>query len=137
MRPSPMLLRVCLSLLSTIHKEPSSLSERTIDVGASLVRDDVDTNLVQQVLSYGKDGALISDEDDFGGVGDLDGGSTPTDTDGDGIPDDVEADLGTDPNVKDSTEIDSDTGYSWLEVWANSLVPASYASQANSTSTRR
>ncbi|OJJ54259.1 hypothetical protein ASPSYDRAFT_81927 [Aspergillus sydowii CBS 593.65] len=109
----------------------------TENVGASLVRDDVDTNLVQQVLSYGKDGALISDEDDFGGVGDLDGGSTPTDTDGDGIPDDVEADLGTDPNVKDSTEIDSDTGYSWLEVWANSLVPASYASQANSTSTRR
>ncbi|BCS17310.1 polysaccharide lyase family 1 protein [Aspergillus puulaauensis] len=109
----------------------------TENVGASLVRDEVDTNLVEQVLSYGTDGALISDEDDFGGVGELDGGSTPTDTDGDGIPDDVEADLGTDPNVKDSTEIDSSTGYSWLEVWANSLVPASYASQANGTSTRK
>lgn len=132
-----MLQRVCLAFPIPIQKEPGSLSACDIDVGASLVRDEVDTNLVEQVLSYGADGALISDEDDFGGVGDLDGGSTPTDTDGDGIPDDVEADLGTDPNVKDSTEIDSSTGYSWLEVWANSLVPASYASQANGTSTRK
>lgn len=132
-----MLLRVCLAFPIPIQKEPGSLSAFDIDVGASLVRDEVDANLVEQVLSYGTDGALISDEDDFGGVGDLDGGSTPTDTDGDGIPDDVEADLGTDPNVKDSTEIDSSTGYSWLEVWANSLVPASYASQANGTSTRK
>jgi hypothetical protein len=88
----------------------------------------VDSNLIDQVLSYGTDGALISDENDFGGVGDLDGGETPTDTDGDGIPDDVETQLGTHPNVADSTEIDSSTGYSWLEVWANSLVPEGYAS---------
>ncbi|KAL3434531.1 pectin lyase fold/virulence factor [Aspergillus tetrazonus] len=105
-----------------------AVSYVTENVGASLVRDDVDSNLIDQVLSYGTDGALISDEDDFGGVGDLDGGETPTDTDGDGIPDDVETQLGTDPNVADSTEIDSSTGYSWLEVWANSLVPEGYAS---------
>ncbi|KAL6238353.1 hypothetical protein BDW75DRAFT_237452 [Aspergillus navahoensis] len=99
----------------------------TKNVGASLARDDVDSNLINQVLSYGTDGALISVEDDFGGVGDLDGGGTPTDTDGDGIPDDIETHLGTDPNVADSTGIDSSTGYSWLEVWANSLVPEGYA----------
>ncbi|KAL4908606.1 hypothetical protein BDW74DRAFT_188522 [Aspergillus multicolor] len=102
----------------------------TENVGASLVRDDVDASLINQVLSYGTDGALISDEDDFGGVGDLDGGSTPTDTDGDGIPDDVETQLGTDPSVADSTGIDSSTGYSWLEVWANSLVPEGYVDTA-------
>ncbi|KAL4769775.1 putative pectate lyase C [Aspergillus nidulans var. acristatus] len=105
-----------------------AVSYVTENVGASLVRDDVDSNLIDQVLSYGTDGALISDENDFGGVGDLDGGETPADTDGDGIPDDVETQLGTDPNVADSTEIDSSTGYSWLEVWANSLVPEGYAS---------
>ncbi|OJJ05212.1 hypothetical protein ASPVEDRAFT_86574 [Aspergillus versicolor CBS 583.65] len=124
------------AVASTLTPE-EAVTYVTENVGASLVRDEVDTSLVDQVLSYGTDGALISDEDDFGGVGDLDGGSAPTDTDGDGIPDDVEADLGTDPNVKDSTEIDSETGYSWLEVWANSLVPASYAAQGNGTSTRR
>ncbi|KAL4735613.1 pectin lyase fold/virulence factor [Aspergillus similis] len=105
-----------------------AVSYVTENVGASLVRDDVDSNLIDQVLSYGTDGALISDEDDFGGVGNLDGGQTPTDTDGDGIPDDIETQLGTDPSAADSTEIDTSTGYSWLEVWANSLVPEGYAS---------
>ncbi|KAL4916172.1 putative pectate lyase C [Aspergillus aurantiobrunneus] len=98
----------------------------TENVGASLVRDAVDAFLVEEVLSYGAEGALISDEEDVGGPGDLDGGTTPTDTDGDGIPDDVEAELGTDPNVADSTELDS-SGYTWLEVWANSLVPEGHA----------
>ncbi|KAL3480845.1 pectin lyase fold/virulence factor [Aspergillus californicus] len=101
----------------------------TENVGASLVRDDVDTQLVDQVLSYGTDGALISDEDSMGGPGDLDGGVTPTDTDGDGIPDDAEAELGTDPNVDDSMELHS-SGYTYLEVWANSLVPEGYAAKA-------
>jgi hypothetical protein len=86
----------------------------------------VDSQLIEEVLSYGTDGALISNEDSMGGPGDLDGGTTPTDTDGDGIPDDEEAELGTDPNVHDSMELDA-SGYTYLEVWANSLVPSSYA----------
>jgi hypothetical protein len=71
---------------------------------------------------------LISDEESMGGPGDLDPGTTPTDTDGDGLPDEVEAELGTDPSVNDSMELDS-SGYTYLEVWANSLVPSSYAAQ--------
>ncbi|KAL2869662.1 polysaccharide lyase family 1 protein [Aspergillus lucknowensis] len=97
----------------------------TENVGASLVRDSVDSQLIDQVLSYGTDGELISDEESMGGPGDLDGGTPPTDTDGDGIPDDAEAELGTDPNVADSLELDS-IGYTFLEVWANSLVPSDY-----------
>ncbi|KAL4926393.1 polysaccharide lyase family 1 protein [Aspergillus undulatus] len=107
--------------VATVLDPEEVVSYVTENVGASLVRDAVDDNLIAQVLSYGTDGALISDEDDFGGVGDLDGGETPVDSDGDGIPDDVEAELGTDPNVADSAEL-ADSGYSWLEVWANSLV---------------
>ncbi|KAL4808062.1 pectin lyase fold/virulence factor [Aspergillus unguis] len=107
--------------VSSVLNPEEAVSHVTENVGASLVRDDVDSNLINQVLTYGTDGALISDEDDFGGVGDLDGGETWTDTDGDGIPDDVETQLGTDPNVADSTEL-AESGYSWLEVWANSLV---------------
>ncbi|KAE8154686.1 pectin lyase-like protein [Aspergillus avenaceus] len=93
--------------------------------GASKVRDSVDSKLIDQVESYGKDGALISDEADMGGAGDLDGGSSPTDTDGDGIPDAAEEELGTDPKTADSMKLDS-SGYTYLEVWANSLVPSSY-----------
>ncbi|KAB8074313.1 pectin lyase-like protein [Aspergillus leporis] len=93
--------------------------------GASKARDSVDTRLVEEVKSYGKKGALISDEVDMGGAGDLDKGTTPTDTDGDGIPDDAEKTLGTDPNTADSMKLHS-SGYTYLEVWANSLVPSSY-----------
>ncbi|KAL5344072.1 pectin lyase fold/virulence factor [Aspergillus crustosus] len=93
----------------------------TENVGASLSRDEVDTYLINEVLSYGKEGSLISNEDSIGGPGELDPGTPRTDTDGDGIPDDAEAELGTDPNVADSLEL-HESGYTFLEVWANSLV---------------
>ncbi|RMZ36866.1 hypothetical protein AFCA_008221 [Aspergillus flavus] len=111
---------------ASVLSPDDALTYVTKYAGASKVRDSVDTQLVTQVESYGKDGALISDEADMGGAGDLDKGTTPIDTDGDGIPDDAEAELGTDPNTADSMELDT-TGYTFLEVWANSLVPSSYA----------
>lgn len=95
-------------------------------VGASLKRDSVDAILVDQLQSWGKDGALISDEtaSPMNGPGFLAPGSTPKDTDGDGIPDDAETTLGTDSSKDDSmTVVD---GYANVERWANSLVPSSY-----------
>ncbi|KAB2570413.1 putative pectate lyase protein [Lasiodiplodia theobromae] len=95
-------------------------------VGASLKRDSVDAILVDQLKSWGKDGALISDEtaSPMNGPGFLAPGSTPKDTDGDGIPDDAETTLGTDSSKDDSmTVVD---GYANVERWANSLVPSSY-----------
>ncbi|KAB8277608.1 putative pectate lyase C [Aspergillus minisclerotigenes] len=112
--------------VASVLSPDDALTYVTKYAGASKVRDSVDTQLVAQVESYGKDGALISDEADMGGAGDLDKGTTPIDTDGDGIPDDAEAELGTDPNTADSMELDT-SGYTFLEVWANSLVPSSYA----------
>ncbi|OGM43260.1 pectate lyase C [Aspergillus bombycis] len=112
--------------VASVLSPDDALTYVTKYAGASKVRDSVDTQLIAQVESYGKDGALISDEADMGGAGDLDQGTAPTDTDGDGIPDDAEAELGTDPNTADSMELDA-SGYTYLEVWANSLVPSSYA----------
>ncbi|KAE8165133.1 putative pectate lyase C [Aspergillus tamarii] len=112
--------------VATVLSPDDALTYVTKYAGASKVRDSIDTQLAAQVESYGKDGALISDEADMGGAGDLDQGTTPTDTDGDGIPDDAEAELGTDPKIADSMELDA-SGYTYLEVWANSLVPSSYA----------
>ncbi|KAF4548943.1 Pectate lyase C-like protein [Elsinoe fawcettii] len=93
-------------------------------VGASKVRDSVDTFLVDEVKSFGKSGKLISDETAAPLSYDpaaLKGGDKPLDTDGDGIPDDVEKQIGSDPNVKDSLEKQAN-GYSNIEAWANSLV---------------
>ncbi|KAF7163045.1 hypothetical protein CNMCM5623_008065 [Aspergillus felis] len=97
----------------------------TNDAGASKVRDSVDTQLIAQLQSWGTQGALISDEATMGGPGTLNGGTSATDTDGDGIPDAAEKQLGTDPNTKDSMKLHS-SGYTYLEVWANSLVPSTY-----------
>ncbi|KAH2933237.1 hypothetical protein KXW73_005134 [Aspergillus fumigatus] len=93
--------------------------------GASKVRDSVDTQLIAQVQSWGTEGGLISDEATMGGPGTLNGGTPAKDTDGDGIPDEAEKQLGTDPNTNDSMKLHS-SGYTYLEVWANSLVPSTY-----------
>ncbi|KAF3037673.1 hypothetical protein E8E12_007282 [Didymella heteroderae] len=79
-------------------------------IGASKVRDAVDTRLIAELKSYGKMGQLISDEGaapmNFPGA--IDGGVKWTDTNGNGIPDDVEDKF---DNVED---------------WANSLVSGDY-----------
>ncbi|KAF5861563.1 hypothetical protein ETB97_012813 [Aspergillus alliaceus] len=111
--------------VESVLSPADALSYVTKYGGASKVRDSVDQELIEQVESYGKKGALISDEADMGGAGNLDKGTAATDTDGDGIPDDAEKRLGTDPKTADSMKL-HESGYTYLEVWANSLVPSSY-----------
>jgi hypothetical protein len=95
-------------------------------VGSSKSRDGVDKALITQVQSFGKEGALISDEASMGGVGTINGGTAPTDTDGDGIPDDFERANGLNPNdASDAMKIGA-SGYTNLEVYVNSLVPSTY-----------
>jgi hypothetical protein len=95
-------------------------------VGASTVRDVVDTTLIAQLQSYGKSGAIISDEAFMGGVGSIASGTVPKDTDGDGIPDDWEVLHGLNANdVTDGMEITA-SGYTNLEIYVNSLVPSTY-----------
>ncbi|KAH7100260.1 pectin lyase-like protein [Auriculariales sp. MPI-PUGE-AT-0066] len=96
------------------------------NAGASKSRDKVDTYLINTELkSYGKVGALISDENTatIGGPGPITGGTAPTDTDNDGIPDAWETANGLNPNdASDSMKIASN-GYTNLENYVNSLVP--------------
>ncbi|KAF5619243.1 pectate lyase C [Fusarium tjaetaba] len=67
-------------------------------VGNSLHRDTVDTVLIDQVKSYGTKGGQISDEKEFGGVGEIANGAALKDSDGDGIPDEWETKNGLNPN---------------------------------------
>ncbi|WZH41760.1 pectin lyase fold/virulence factor [Fusarium acuminatum] len=91
-------------------------------VGNSLHRDTVDTALIEQVKSYGKEGKQISDEKEFGGVGEIAAGTAPEDSDGDGIPDEWEVKNGLNPqDASDGMKLASN-GYANLENYVNSLV---------------
>ncbi|TVY85099.1 putative pectate lyase C [Lachnellula suecica] len=106
---------------------PQAVDLAIKSVGASLVRDSIDTRLISELQSYGTTGELITDEtaSPMSGPGTIDPGTVALDTDGDGIPDSVEVKMGTDPNVADSMNIGA-SGYTNIEMWANSLVPSSY-----------
>lgn len=79
-------------------------------VGASLVRDAVDKQLITELQSFGKLGQLMTDENasPMNGPGTIAGGTSWVDANGNGIPDDVESKFET------------------VEDWANSLVPSTY-----------
>lgn len=94
-------------------------------VGASLpYRDCSDCYLVDEVMSYGKQGALISNEETLP-IGSPSTwswytGVKKTDTDGDGMPDAWETANGTNPNVADATVV-STNGYLNIENYINSI----------------
>lgn len=94
-------------------------------VGASKVRDAVDELLLNQVLSYGSEGAIINTEDDNGipgNVGTVASGSPPLDTDQDGMPDAWETPRGLSPENPDDSGDDDGDGYTNLEEYLSCLV---------------
>lgn len=94
-------------------------------VGASLpYRDYVDCYMIDEVMSYGTEGALISNEATlfFGtpNTWSLWAGNKRIDTDKDGMPDEWETANGTDPNKNDAMVIAAN-GYANIENYINSL----------------
>jgi pectate lyase len=89
--------------------------------GASRQRDAVDRRLIAEVLSFGKLGQIITNENDapIFGPGTINGGQAPADADRDGMPDIWETALGLDPgNSEDRNQI-TGTGYTQLEEYLN------------------
>ncbi|SNT36359.1 Pectate lyase [Granulicella rosea] len=97
------------------------------DAGDSLCRDAVDRKLIDELLSYGKQGKLIADESEDGPQSAPHPVAAPLDSDGDGIPDAWESAHGLDPhNTSDGQKIDRKTGYSNLETYLNELAGAKH-----------
>jgi len=107
----------------------NELLERNIPtVGASLpYRDLADCYMVEELMSLGKRGALISNEESLP-IGspttwDWWQGETRQDTDGDGMPDAWELANGTNVNVADATLL-ADNGYLNIENYINAITVA-------------
>lgn len=103
--------------------------------GASLVRDAVDTRIVDNVKngdftakgSKGSNYGIIDNASDVGGWPMYKSGTTLKDTDGDGMPDEWEKAKGLNPNDKsDGIKYNLDKQYTNLEVYLNSLVEKLY-----------
>lgn len=107
----------------------SELIEKSLPVvGASLpYRDYADWYVINEVLSFGKKGGLISRESSlpFGAPDgwNLWAGEKRTDTDGDGMPDAWETANGTDPAKNDAMVIAAN-GYANIENYINSITVA-------------
>ncbi len=104
----------------------NELLEKNIPtVGASLpYRDQSDCYMVDEVMSYGKQGKIITYETSLP-IGAPDTwawwkGETVKDTDGDGMPDAWEIANGTDPNKDDATVLAAN-GYLNIENYINSI----------------
>jgi len=97
-------------------------------VGASLpYRDQSDCYLIDELMSFGLKGALISNEETLP-IGAPDtwdwfACTKPTDTDNDGMPDAWENANGTDPNANDAT-VKAANGYLNIENYINSITVA-------------
>lgn len=96
------------------------------NAGASKMRDAVDEFLIDELLSYGKKGKIITTEDDNGipgNVGSVANGTPPADTDRDGMDDSWEKKHGLNPSDasdRNAKDLSAD-GYTNLEMYLNEL----------------
>ena len=87
------------------------------NAGASLVRDDVDQRLVEEVRN-----GTGSFKNTAGPYPTIAAGTAPADSDGDAMPDAYESAHGTNPSAADANGDADGNGYENIEDWFNSLV---------------
>ena len=106
----------------TIHSAEVAYQKVVAGAGCSLHRDAVDARLIAELTSLGKDGRIVRNEAEAGGIGDLRNGKPPVSTMGDGIPDSWKSAHGLDPKDPKSAQGDyNHDGYSNLEKYLNEV----------------
>ncbi|MDR1343308.1 MAG: fibronectin type III domain-containing protein [Prevotellaceae bacterium] len=105
---------------------PQEALDRVVgSVGASLpARSAVDAYMLDELLSYGQKGALITNETNngiYGNVGVVSAGAKPLDTDGDGMTDAWEDANGLDKNSAADATQPAANGYLNIENYINSI----------------
>jgi len=111
--------------VANVLSAEAALSHVIDNAGASLVRDAVDEMLIEQLGSYGTEGAIIDTEDDNGipgNVGTVAAGEAPADADRDGMPDAWELSRGLDPSSMDDPGDDDADGYTNIEEYLSCIV---------------
>jgi len=112
----------------TVHSAPDAYAKVVAGAGASLHRDAMDKRLIAALTSHGKEGKIIHDEAEVGGIPELKGGAAPVSTAGDGISDAWKTAHGLDPKAADAGNGDRDgDGYTNLEEYLNDLTKAKSA----------
>ena len=109
----------------TLNPGRTLLETNLPTVGASLpYRDPADYYMADEVMSYGKSGALISNEETLAcgapSTWNVYKGEARLDSDNDGMPDEWEKANGTDPN-KDDAMVIAANGYTNIENYINSI----------------
>ncbi|MBI1745755.1 MAG: pectate lyase [Acidobacteria bacterium] len=117
---TPMRCRFDFPIIQT--EEAGSAYERVLaNAGASLVRDPVDTRVLNQVIDEA--GRIIDSQDEVGGWPQLESLPAPQDTDQDGMPDFWEEMFGLDPNDPEDRNGDfTGDGYTNLEKYINWII---------------
>lgn len=100
---------------------PETAYQRVLEyAGCWRVRDSIDTRIISDVIN--QTGQIIYAYQDVGGLGTINGGTTPLDSDQDGMPDDWEIARGLDIHNPDDRNHDPDgSGYTNLEIYLNEL----------------
>ena|ERR1035438_7112078 len=114
-----------------VRSAPDAYAAVIAGAGASLHRDEVDTQVIGDVTSLGMSGHLWTSPIQTGlangGFGTLKGGASPADADGDGMPDAWEVRYGLDPKSPSDASGDFDhTGYTNIEKYVDGLADGSY-----------
>lgn len=112
----------------TLNPGRTLLETNLPTVGASLpYRDPADCYMVDEVMSYGKRGALISNEETLvcgaPSTWSVYAGVKKQDSDGDGMPDEWETANGTNPAADDAMTVGPD-GYANIERYINAITAA-------------
>lgn len=127
-----------IEMKATLEKTPATfdLTNRVLtaeeafeniiaEAGCSHKRDAIDQRLITYLKSLGTQGIIFRNEQDAGGQPPIKTGKTIKDKDGDGIADSWERKNKLDKKNPTDANTIATSGYSQIEIYANSLIPQS------------